>query len=86
MKIEANVELSPTKADECGQCFVKVDVDMDYVEANEESVGEWVSSKLEEKFGVSFCPGLDFVVENISDVLEELAFDEFERKTQYANM
>ena len=72
MKIEANVELSSTKADECGQCFVKVDVDMDYVEANEDSVTEWVSCELEEKFGVSFCPNSDFEVKNMAEILEDL--------------
>ena len=80
MKIDANVELTDTKANEYGQTYVKVPVDIDYVEADVDAINEWVANELEEMFGGSFCPGVDFDITNINDILEDMAFDEFENK------
>lgn len=80
MKIDANVELTDMKAKEYGQTYVKVPVDIDYVEADVDAINEWVANELEEMFGGSFCPDVDFVITNINDILEDMEFDEFENK------
>ena len=80
MKIDAEIELSDAKAEDYGQTYVKVPVDMDYVESNEESVNEWIANELEEMFGGSFCAGSDFTVTNMEAIIEDIAFDEFEDK------
>ena len=81
MKIEADIELSDAKAEVCGMKNVKVPVDADYVESNEESVNEWVANELEEKFDGSFCSGVDFTVTNMEAIIEDIAFDDFKDKT-----
>lgn len=81
MKIDANIELSDAKAEDYGQTYVTVPIDIDYVESDEESVNEWIANELEEMFGGSFCPGDDFVVTNMESIIEEIAFDEFQDKT-----
>jgi len=80
MKIDAEIELSDAKAEDYGQTYVKVPVDMDYVESNEESVNEWIANELEEMFGGSFCAGTDFTVMNMEAIIEDIAFNEFEDK------
>lgn len=80
MKIEANVALSDSKSEDYGQTYVKVSVDTDYVEGNHESIIDWVCNELEEMFGGAFCED-DFEVTNIDDIIEDIAFDEFEDKT-----
>ena len=81
MKIDADIELSDAKSEVCGMTHVKVSVDADYVESNEESVNEWVANELEEKFIGSFCPNVDFPVTNMKDIIEDIAFDDFKDKT-----
>lgn len=80
MKIDAEVELSDSKAEDYGEYFVKVPVDADYVEGNEESVKDWVRNALEEKYGGAFCDE-DFTITNLENIVEDIAFDEFEQKT-----
>lgn len=80
MKIDAEVELSDSKEEDYGESFVKIPVDADYVEGNAESVKEWVRNELEEKYGGAFCDE-DFTITNLDSIVEDIAFDEFERKT-----
>ena len=82
MKIEANVSFHKPEGNVCG---CDVNIDKDYVEDNADSILEYVSNELYEMFGHSFDYD-DFEVTNMQELIEELAFDEFERKTQYANM
>ena len=80
MKIDAEVELSGPKEKDVGESFVKVPVDIDYVEGNADSVKEWVRNALEEKYGNVFSDE-DFTITNLDDIVEDIAFDEFEQKT-----
>ena len=80
MKIDAEVELSDSKEEDLGESFVKIPVDADYVEGNKESVTEWVRNALEEKYGGMFCDE-DFTIANLDNIVEDIAFDEFEQKT-----
>lgn len=81
MKIDADIELSDAKAEVCGMTYVKVPVDADYVESNEESVNEWIANELEEMFDGSFYSGVDFTVTNMEAIIEDISFDEFKDKT-----
>ena len=83
MKIEANVSFHKPEAGDVYGC--DVNIDKDYVEDNADSILEYVSDELYEMFGHSFDYD-DFEVTNMQELIEELAYDEFERKTQYANM
>ena len=80
MKIDAEVELGGPKEKDVGESFVKVPVDIDYVEGDADSVKEWVRNALEEKYGGAFGDE-DFTVANLDDIVEDIAFDEFEQKT-----
>ena len=80
MKIDAEVELSNSKEKDIGESFVKVPVDIDYVEGDADSVKEWVRNALEEKYGSVFSDE-DFTITNLDDIVEDIAFDEFEQKT-----
>ena len=80
MKIDAEVELSGPKEKDVGESFVKVPVDSDYVEGDADSVKEWVRNALEEKYGSVFSDE-DFTITNLDDIVEDIAFDEFEQKT-----
>ena len=80
MKIDAEVELSGPKEKDVGESFVKVPVDIDYVEGDADSVKEWVRNALEEKYGDVFSDE-DFTITNLDDIVEDIAFDEFEQKT-----
>ena len=80
MKIDAEVELSDSKEKDIGESFVKVPVDIDYVEGNADSVKEWVRNALEEKYGGVFSDE-DFTITNLDNIVEDIAFDEFEQKT-----
>lgn len=82
MKLEANV-LFIKPENNVYSCVVNVD--KDYVEDNADSILEYVSNEMYEMFGHSFGYD-DFEVTNMQELIEKLAFDEFERKTQYANM
>lgn len=77
MKIDAEVELSGLKEKDVGESFVKVPVDIDYVEGDADSVKEWVRNALEEKYGSVFSDE-DFTITNLDDIVEDIAFDEFE--------
>ena len=77
MKIDAEVELSDSKEKDIGESFVRVPVDIDYVEGNADSVKEWVRNALEEKYGDVFSDE-DFTITNLDDIVEDIAFDEFE--------
>ena len=77
MKIDAEVELSGLKEKGVGESFVKVPVDIDYVEGDADSVKEWVRNALEEKYGSVFSDE-DFTITNLDDIVEDIAFDEFE--------
>ena len=80
MKIDAEVELGDSKEKDIGESFIKVPVDIDYVEGNADSVKEWVRNALEEKYGGVFSDE-DFTIANLDDIVEDIAFDEFEQKT-----
>ena len=68
---------------------VTVPVDMDYVEGNEEAVTEWIehSDKWHEVESNWQRAGklVQFNVTNMEDIVEDIAYDEFIEKTQYAN-
>ena len=80
MKIDAEVELGDSKEKDIGESFIKVPVDIDYVEGNADSVKEWVRNAREEKYGGVFSDE-DFTITNLDDIVEDIAFDEFEQKT-----
>ena len=82
MYIEANVSFHKPEGDIYG---CDVDVDEDYVEADSDSILEYVSNELDEMFGHSFSYD-DFEVTNMQDIIDDISYDEFEDKTQYANM
>ena len=82
MKLEAKVSFHKPEGNVYG---CDVNVDKDHVEDNADSILEYVSNELYEMFGHSFDYD-DFEVTNMQELIENLAFDEFERKTQYANM
>ena len=60
--------------------YVKVPIDIDYVESNEQAVRDWIVHELEEKY-IGKEINYSFEVENMQDILDDLKFDEFERKT-----
>ena len=65
----------------------RVTVDADYCEANAGAITEWVENELAETYGTGFYVGQDdFVIMNMDELIEELAFEEFEDKTDYANV
>jgi uncharacterized membrane protein len=80
MKIDAKVEFSDEVALQLERSFVRVPVDMDYVEGNEQDIRSWIANELEDMFGRSFMQE-DFEVKNMEDIIEEINFDDFEDKT-----
>ena len=80
MKIDAFVSIKGNLHDNIATDFCKVSVDMDYVEDNEDSVNEWVKQELENSFHVPVMDE-DFEVTNMAEVIEEISFDEFSKKT-----
>lgn len=80
MKIDARVEFDEATAAELFRDYVRVPVDMDYVEADYESVHDWVSNELETMFGRSFMRE-QFTIVNMDEIVEAISFDEFEDKT-----
>lgn len=80
MKIDAKIEFSDEVAEKLGRNWIRVPVDIDYVEDNEDSVKTWVMNELEEMFSQAFSYE-DFKITNMDEVLEEIKFDEFEDKT-----
>ena len=79
MKIQAIVEFPRPVGDcEVGDS-IHIDVDTDYVESNADSVNEWVRQELESMFMRPFWDE-DFNITNLTDILEEIAFEEFNDK------
>jgi len=85
MKIEARVKFSDKFAKELSIDTARVDVDADYVTPYESDIREYVANELAEIFGCSFGDD-EFEITNLEDLIEDIKFDEVERKTQYANM
>ena len=82
MKLKASVSFRQPEGNVYG---CDVDIDKDYVEGNADSILEYVSNELHEMFGHSFDYD-DFEVTNMQDIIDDISYDEFEDKTQYANM
>ena len=62
-------------------------VDADYCESDVENITQYIENELAEKYGTSFYVGQDdFVITNMDELIEDIAFDEFEDKTEYANV
>lgn len=80
MKIGASVIFNPDIAEVINAKWVTVNVDMDYVEADENDVTEYVATELEEMYGRSFSTD-EFEITNMADILEDIKFDEFLDKT-----
>lgn len=80
MKIDARVEFDEATAAELFNDYVRVPVDMDYVEADYESVHDYVANELETMFGRSFTRE-QFSIVNVDEIIEAINFDEFEGKT-----
>lgn len=59
----------------------RVSVDSDYVESNEPDIAQWVETELTDKYGKNFIYREDFEIDNLDEIIEELAYDEFEDKT-----
>ena len=72
MKIEANVIF---RRPEGNIYSCSVNVDEDYVEADFDSILEYVSNELADMFGHSFDYD-DFEVTNMQELIEELSYDE----------
>lgn len=85
MKLVAKVNITGQKGETYGEQTVKVDVDADYVTPYESDIREYVANELAEIFGCSFGDD-EFEITNLEDLIEDMKFDEFEHKTQYANM
>ena len=79
MKIDAFVAIKNNLHDKVVTDFCNVQVDIDYVEDNEDSVNEWIRQELENIFHVPVM-NEDFEVHNMTEILENIAFDEFESK------
>ena len=66
-----------------------VPIDMDYTEADKNSIAESIEYELQSKYGTTFIAsfsendGHDFVIENIDELIEELELDELDDMTQY---
>lgn len=80
MKIDAKIIFSKEVADKLDRSWIRVPVDIDYVESNEDSIREWVMNELNEVFNQAFCYE-DFEITNMDEILEEIDFNEFENKT-----
>ena len=59
--------------------YVKVPIDVDYVESDEPSIRDWIANELEEKY-IGREINYGFEVENMQDILEDLKSNEFESK------
>ena len=78
MKIDAKVTLKKdiTGIVAAGKT-INVPVDMDYIEDYDDVV-QAVESELYERYGVSMFNGVDFVIENASDICEDLVAEDKE--------
>lgn len=79
MKIDADVEFSEVMSKEIGEFSCKMPIDIDYVADDVEDITETVRERLEDKWHRPFLDR-DFIITNMDELLEELKFDEFERK------
>ena len=79
MKIDAKVTFSDEVAEKLDRNWIRVPVDIDYVEDNEDSVKTWVMNELEVTFNQAFNYE-DFKIFNMDEILDEIKFDEFEDK------
>lgn len=80
MKIDAKIEFSKEIAKKLDRDWVRVPVDIDYVEDNADAVYTWIVNELEEMFGQPFMND-DFEIMNMHEIIEEIKFNEFEDKT-----
>jgi len=84
MKIDAKVSFNPEMTELLGRCYATVPVDMDYVEADNESIEDWVKNEIDNMFNCS-CDAhgpVPFVISNMDDLIEDIKFDEFKDKTE----
>ena len=84
MKIDAKVSFNPEMTELLGRCYATVPVDMDYVEADSESIEDWVKNEIDNMFNCS-CDThgpVPFVISNMDDLIEDIKFDEFKNKTE----
>lgn len=63
----------------------RVVVDADNIEDGLDLNNE-VSLELESIYGVYFVANTDYEIVNENDILDDIAFDEFQDKTQYSGM
>lgn len=85
MKLEANVTFTDEAAEKAGCEDTVITIDGDYVESTTDDVTHAVEDGLWKKFNKAFT-SLDFKVTNMNDLIADLAYDEFEDKTQYSDM
>lgn len=84
MKIDAKVSFNPEMTELLGRCYATVPVDIDYVEADCESIEDWVKNEIDNMFSCS-CDAhgpLPFIICNMDELIEEIKFDEFKNKTE----
>lgn len=89
MKIDAKIEwvIDDSQLGIKSGTTETVCVDCDYVDADYDEVVEWVENALAEKYGTglymsrSETDQKDFVIKNMDKLLEDLAFEEFQEKT-----
>lgn len=84
MKIDAKVSFNPEMTELLGRCYATVPVDMDYVEADSESIEDWVKNEIDNMFSCN-CDShgpVPFVICNMDDLIEDIKFDEFKDKTE----
>ena len=81
MKIDAKVVLNSSLSKEVNYDCVTVPVDIDYVEDNYDSVQNWVINELEAMFKRPIMND-DVEIINMHEIVEEIAFNDFSRKTE----
>lgn len=76
MKIDAKVTFKGQLKNDMQVQTTSVPIDLDYVECNEDDVIEWIRQHLENN---CHCPVMneDFTVENMEDIMRELAILEY---------
>lgn len=71
MTLEANVVFSEDLAEQLEKKRININVDVDYVSADQDEIVEWVRNELEEMFGCSFNDE-DFKIKNLVDLVEDI--------------
>ena len=79
MKIDAKVEFSEAAEKKFNRSSIEVPVDMDYVNADAESVISWIANELETMLGQAVMND-GFEVINMQDIIEDLSYDEYLEK------